>query len=148
MGAGYIFVSMLISMTSILLGQGRPGPVAYFGFVCSWLVALPSAYVFAFRYDAGLSGLWYGIDMGYAAYAALCGALVYYSDWTHLAWDAVTRSEVPAVEPYDFEDPAHHAIDSKLTTLSTFDSPLRANSPALNAIAGSALSLSPRVTRV
>lgn len=92
-GIAYFALSVFYTAMSVLDGQGRPGIVAVAFFVGAWLVAIPSAYVFAFVLHAHLRGLWYGLCCGYGVVTLISSSAAYTSDWPALAQLAHERAE-------------------------------------------------------
>lgn len=48
----------------VLRGMGRPRPATVFNLVGYYVVALPLAYFWTFRWGAGLAGIWWGLAVG------------------------------------------------------------------------------------
>jgi len=84
----YLTVMILVS-----LGQGRPALVASILGPCTWFINIPAAYVFAFKLEMGISGLWVGISCGYGIALILFIYFIFNSDWQLYADEARRRSE-------------------------------------------------------
>jgi MATE family multidrug resistance protein len=76
-GAFQIFDGTQVVAGGILRGAGRTHAAAYVNLIGFWAIALPLAWLWAFRNGGGLEGIWWGLVAGLAAVSA---ALVF---WVH-----------------------------------------------------------------
>lgn len=60
----------------ILRGMGKTRPAAVFNLAGYWVLALPAAWLLAFRAGLGLAGIWWGLALGLAVIAACLVAWV------------------------------------------------------------------------
>lgn len=72
-GAAFqIFDGMQVVGCGVLRGMGKPRPAAAFNLIGYYAIALPLGGWLAFRRDAGLQGLWWGLSVGLFTVAAAC----------------------------------------------------------------------------
>ena len=69
-GAFQIFDGTQVVAGGILRGAGRTHAAAWVNLVGFWGVALPLAWLWAFRNDGGLTGIWWGLTLGLFAVSA------------------------------------------------------------------------------
>ncbi len=75
-GAFQIFDGTQVVGCGILRAMGKTRPIALFNLVAYYVLALPIGAWLAFRTDAGLSGIWWGLCIGLAFVAAILVAWV------------------------------------------------------------------------
>ena len=57
--------------SGILRGIGKTTHASVAGVISYWLVSLPMEYLFAFKLEFGLMGLWYGLTCGVVTHASI-----------------------------------------------------------------------------
>ncbi|OBA23078.1 MATE efflux family protein [Metschnikowia bicuspidata var. bicuspidata NRRL YB-4993] len=82
-----------VMQAGVLRGQGRQRIGSNVNVVSYYAVALPLAYVLAFRMGHGLMGLWAGLVVGVAALAAAESACVWASNWPRILADSEGRHD-------------------------------------------------------
>ncbi len=75
-GAFQVFDGVQVVGCGILRGMGRTRPVALFNLIGYYALALPMGWWLAFRTDAGLAGIWWGLALGLAFVALVLVAWI------------------------------------------------------------------------
>eukprot|EP00462_Mataza_sp_D1_P006039 CAMPEP_0175125254 /NCGR_PEP_ID=MMETSP0087-20121206/3216_1 /TAXON_ID=136419 /ORGANISM="Unknown Unknown, Strain D1" /LENGTH=466 /DNA_ID=CAMNT_0016407075 /DNA_START=181 /DNA_END=1578 /DNA_ORIENTATION=+ len=91
-GCCYLFLSVFYLCVAVLRGQARPTPLSWSLFIGNWPVAVPLAYVCAFRLQLGVKGLWIGMMSGYLVTTCLLCFFTWRSNWPDLALKASKRN--------------------------------------------------------
>lgn len=75
----------------VLRGQGRQYIAGYLNLVCYYLIALPLGFVFAFKFNLNLAGLWFGMTIGLFCVVVSETYYVARSNWKQIISDASER---------------------------------------------------------
>jgi len=94
-GVGYALMTFFYVCMGTLAAQGRTTLIAIAFLAGAWGVAVPCAYLFAFKWPltAGLEGLWLGLIAGYFVVSLIATVATCRSNWKKIAIDAAKRSE-------------------------------------------------------
>ena len=94
-GVGYALMTFFYVCMGTLAAQGRTTMIAIAFVAGAWGVAVPCAYVFAFKWHLtlGLQGLWLGLIAGYAVVSAIAVGATCRSNWGQIVVEAAKRSE-------------------------------------------------------
>ncbi len=76
-GAFQLSDGLQVVGSGVLRGMGRTVPAALFNLLGFYLVALPLAWLLAFRAGLGLTGIWWGLASGLTAVAALLAVWIH-----------------------------------------------------------------------
>eukprot|EP00669_Euglena_mutabilis_P010004 TRINITY_DN479_c0_g1_i2.p2 TRINITY_DN479_c0_g1~~TRINITY_DN479_c0_g1_i2.p2 ORF type:complete len:155 (+),score=34.87 TRINITY_DN479_c0_g1_i2:672-1136(+) len=102
----YVLLCLGLTSLATLDAQGRPGTMALAFFVGGWVVALPLAWLLAFRVDLGVTGLWYGMAGGYGTILLLSLFNVVRANWDALASRAASRNAATSLDDEAFDTDA------------------------------------------
>jgi MATE family, multidrug and toxin extrusion protein len=75
----------------IFRGTGKQSVGARVNLLAYYVFGLPAAYLLAFHFDMGLSGLWLGLTIGLALVCLICAIIVARTDWEAQAHSAQHR---------------------------------------------------------
>eukprot|EP00755_Sulcionema_specki_P030578 Sspe_Gene.18611::Locus_6703_Transcript_1_1_Confidence_1.000_Length_1818::g.18611::m.18611/K03327/TC.MATE, SLC47A, norM, mdtK, dinF; multidrug resistance protein, MATE family len=85
MAGAFVCLCMFFVTMGLLTALQRTGAVAVAFLFGAWGVSVPMAYVYAYKLDLGLPGLWYGLVCGYFVVIVTAGISVIRSDFAKSA---------------------------------------------------------------
>jgi MATE family multidrug resistance protein len=89
-----ILMNLSVAIERIPYSMGRTKEVFWFGFVASWGAQVPAVFLMTKYWRNDLTGLYWGMSVGYLVLAILYGVIVLSSDWKKYAELARQRSEM------------------------------------------------------
>ncbi|CCD24473.1 Erc1p NDAI_0D01590 [Naumovozyma dairenensis CBS 421] len=87
-----VFDAFNASTAGCLRGQGRQKIGGYINLFAFYCVGIPMAYLLAFKFNMGISGLWYGITCALIMMSICQGYAVFHCDWKSIIHAARTRN--------------------------------------------------------
>lgn len=88
-----LFDTFNIISAAILRSQGRQEIGSYLNIFSYYIIALPLAYLLAFKLDLGINGLWLGLGTGICVLATSEVICVINSNWKQIVIDAANRDD-------------------------------------------------------
>ncbi|ETV80258.1 hypothetical protein H257_06599 [Aphanomyces astaci] len=92
----------------------------------SWVILLPSAYLFGVVWNGGLPGLWWGSVLGELAKFVMMAAFLYQIDWDEMGLLAVKMSE-GEMDDDEVEDDVIQRMTRSMSTPSLLSTPVLSN---------------------
>lgn len=86
-----LFDSVQPVLSGVAVGAGWQALVAYINLGCYYIVGLPLGYIFAFKFDLGVEGMWGGSLVGVALQTLVLVVITLRTNWEKEAMEAESR---------------------------------------------------------
>lgn len=89
-----VLMNLSVAIERVPYSMGRTKIVFWMGFCASWGFQVPGVFFLTKYWRDDLTGLYWGMSLGYLVLTILYAGIVWFSDWKRYAEEAVARSEM------------------------------------------------------